>query len=123
MKVLKSPQLRKIIEWNHIQSIGSYLNAFTAVTQLPSLVGMRPRQTQSATPYMQKIKRNQSEQSIFLQNKNNKKHRSIYSQNIQIYASSQSRLTQAIYQTRNEQYFETLKFMKKKPSDPKPTHK
>ena len=31
--------------------------------------------------------------------------------------------TQAIYQTRNEQYFETLKFMKKKPSDTKPTHK
>ena len=41
-------------------------------------------------------------------------------ENIQIYASSQSRLTQAIYQTRNEQYFETLKFIKKKPSDPKP---
>ena len=47
----------------------------------------------------------------------NKKHRSIYSQNIQIYASSQSRLTQALYQTHNEQYFETLKFKKKKPSD------
>ena len=44
----------------------------------------------------------------------NKKHRSINSQNIQIYASSQSRLTQALYQTRYEQYFETLKFKKKK---------
>ena len=61
-----SPQFRKIIEWNHIQSIGCYLNAFTAVTQLPTLVGMRLRQTQSAKPCMQKIKRNQSEQSIFL---------------------------------------------------------
>ena len=47
--------------------------------------------------------------------KTNKKHRSIYSQNIQIYASSQSRLTQAIYQTRNEQYFETLNLWKKSP--------
>ena len=36
------------------------------MTQLPSLVGMRPRQTRSAAPYMQKIKRNQLEQSIFL---------------------------------------------------------
>ena len=45
----------------------------------------------------------------------NKKHRSIYSYNIQIYASSQSRLTQALYQTRYEQYFETLKFKKKSP--------
>ena len=53
-----------------------------------------------------------------------KKHRSIYSYNIQIYASSQSRLSQALYQTRYEQYFETLKFKgKKKQSDPKPTHK
>ena len=34
-----------------------------------------------------------------------------------------SRLTQAFYQTRYEQYFETLKFKKKKPSNPKPTHK
>ena len=47
--------------------------------------------------------------------KTNKKHRSIYSQNIHIYASSQSRLTQLLYQTCNEQYFETLKFMKKSP--------
>ena len=53
----------------------------------------------------------------------NKKHRSIYSYNIQIYASSQSRLTQALYQTRYEQYFETLKFKKNKQSDPKSTHK
>ena len=45
----------------------------------------------------------------------NKKHRSIYSQNIQIYASSQSRLTEALYQTSYEQYFETLKFKKKSP--------
>ena len=43
----------------------------------------------------------------------NKKHKSIYSQNIQIYASSQSRLTQALYQTHYEQYFETLKFKEK----------
>ena len=42
---------------------------------------------------------------------------------IQIYASSQPRLTQALYQTRYEQYFETLKFKKKKPSNPKPTYK
>ena len=47
--------------------------------------------------------------------KTNKKHASIYSQNIQIYASSQSRLTQALYQTRYEQFFETLKFKKKNP--------
>ena len=53
----------------------------------------------------------------------NKKHKSIYSYNIQIYASSQSRLTQALYQTRYEQYFESLKFKKKNQSDPKPTHK
>ena len=56
----------------------------------------------------------------------NKKHRSIYSYNIQIYASSQSRLTQAFYQTLYEQYFETLKFKEKKKkeqSDLKPTHK
>ena len=45
----------------------------------------------------------------------NKKHRSIYSYNIQIHASSQSRLTQALYQTRYEEYFETLKFKKKIP--------
>ena len=32
----------------------------------------------------------------------NKKHRSIYNYNIQIYASSQSRFTQALYQTRYE---------------------
>ena len=57
---------KQVIEQNHKQSIGSYLNALTAVTQLPSLVGMRPRQTRSATPCKQKIKRNQSEQSIFL---------------------------------------------------------
>ena len=43
------------------------------------------------------------------------KHRSIYSYNIQIYASSQSRLTQAFYQTCYEQYFETSKFKKKCP--------
>ena len=57
---------KQVIEQNHKQSIGSYLNALTAGTQLPSLVGMRPRQTRSATPCKQKIKRNQSEQSIFL---------------------------------------------------------
>ena len=43
----------------------------------------------------------------------NKQETQIHSQNIQIYASSQSRLTQALYQTRYEQYFETLKFKKK----------
>ena len=53
----------------------------------------------------------------------NKQETQIHSQNIQIFASSQSRLTQAFYQTRYEQYFETLKFKKKKPSNPKPTHK
>ena len=41
----------------------------------------------------------------------NQKHRSIYSYSIQIYTSSQSRLTQVLYQTRYKQYFETLKFM------------
>ena len=45
----------------------------------------------------------------------NKQETQIHSQNIQIYASSQSRLTQAFYQTRYEQYFETLKFKKKSP--------
>ena len=45
----------------------------------------------------------------------NKQETQIHSQNIQIYASSQSRLTQALYQTRYEQYFETLKFKKKSP--------
>ena len=44
----------------------------------------------------------------------NKQETQIHSQNIQIYASSQSRLTQALYQTRYEQYFETLKFKEKK---------
>ena len=43
----------------------------------------------------------------------NKQETQIHSQNIQIYASSQSRLTQALYQTRYEQYFETLKFKEK----------
>ena len=45
----------------------------------------------------------------------NKQETQIHSQNIQIYASSQSKLTQALYQTRYEQYFETLKFKKKSP--------
>ena len=56
-----------------------------------------------------------------VQIKINKKHRSIYSYNIQIYASSQSRVTQALYQIRYEQYFETLKLKQKKPLDLKLT--
>ena len=43
----------------------------------------------------------------------NKQETQIHSQNIKIYASSQSRLTQALYQTHYEQYFETLKFKEK----------
>ena len=42
---------------------------------------------------------------------------------MQIHASSQSILTQALYQTRYGQYFETLKFKEKKQLNPKPTHK
>uniref|UniRef100_A0A2P2KSK8 Uncharacterized protein MANES_16G007200 n=1 Tax=Rhizophora mucronata TaxID=61149 RepID=A0A2P2KSK8_RHIMU len=36
----------------------SFLNALTAVTQQPSLVGRRPRQTRLATPYSKAIKHN-----------------------------------------------------------------
>ena len=59
------------------------------------------------------ISETHSQKNKKLPNKN-KQETQIHSQNIQIFASSQSRLTQAFYQTRYEQYFETLKFKGKK---------